>query len=149
MALSAINLWTGAPLLALWIGSRVTRSSRPTMGVVFLIAAVLFACSLGLIAVLNRASAAHDRLTGRRQAVRRHVSWLRSMRAERVDWERSRASLTALDRLLVVVVVLAVLAFEAWFFFASPSPIDPGPSKDYGSTGAGAGAVVHHGHVLA
>ena len=131
MALSAVNIWTGAPLLAVWVGSRVVKSStQVTMASVALIVAVLFATCLGLIYVLNAASLAHDRLTGRPRTVRRHVPWLRSMRAERVNWEREKEQVTALERLLVIVVVLAFLAFEAWFFFYSPSPIGPGPYKD-------------------
>ena len=130
MALAALNIWTGAPLLAVWVGSRVVDSTQVTMGAVFLVVVVLFTTCLALIWALNAASAAHDQLTGRRQAVRRHVPWLRSMRAERVDYERSKASVTALDRIVVVMVVLAVIAFELWFFIASPSPIAPGPSKD-------------------
>ena len=131
MGLAAINIWTGAPLLALWVGSRIVEtSSSVTMLSVFVIAVVLFAASLGLIYLLNVASLAHDRLTGRPQTVRRHVPCLRSMRAERVNWERDRTEITFVERLLVIMVVLAFLAFEAWFFFASPSPIAPGPSKD-------------------
>ena len=130
MALAAINIWTGSPLLALWVGSLVVSSSQVTMSAVGLIVLTMFATSLALIAVLNAASATHDRLTGREQTVRRHVPWLRSMRAERISDERVRDPLTMLDRILVVVVVVAVLAFEAWFFIADPSPIAPGPSKD-------------------
>jgi hypothetical protein len=123
MALAAINIWTGSPLLAVWVGSRVVETSQPTMGAVFLIVVVLAALSLALIYVLNAASAAHDRLTGRRQAVRRHVPWLRSMRAERTEHERDKRRLTVLERMLVISVVAAVLLFEIWFFFYSGSPI--------------------------
>ena len=130
MILAALNIWTGAPLFALWVGSRVVNSMQVTMGAVFLVAATLFATCLGLIYLLSAASLAHDRITGRKQTVRRHVPWLRSMRAERVNWERDRAQVTSLDRIIVVTVVLAVIAFEIWFFVASPSPIAPGPSKD-------------------
>lgn len=130
MVLSALNIWTGAPLLAVWVGSRAVDSTQVTMGAVFLVVVVLFTTCLALIWALNAASAAHDQLTGRRQAVRRHVPWLRSMRAERVDYERSKATVTTLDRIVVIMVVIAVLAFELWFFIASPSPIAPGPSKD-------------------
>jgi hypothetical protein len=129
VALAAINIWTGSPLLALWIGSRVATSTRPSMSILALIAAVMFGTSLLLIAALNQASLAHDRLTGRRPGVRRHVPWLRSMRAERVQDERDRSELTTADRIVVGTVVLAVVLFEAWFFFASPSPIEPGPAK--------------------
>jgi len=130
MVLCTLNIWTGAPLLALWVGSRAVDSTQVTMSAVFLVVVVLFAACLALIWALNLASAAHDQLTGRRQAVRRHVPWLRSMRAERVDYERSRTTVTVLDRIVVGMVVLAVVAFELWFFIASPSPIAPGPSKD-------------------
>ena len=130
MVLCTLNIWTGAPLLAVWIGSRVVDSTQPTMGAVFLVIVVLFSTCLALIWALNAASAAHDELTGRKQAVRRHVPWLRSMRAERVNWERDKSTVTTLDRIVVVMVVLAVIAFELWFFIASPSPIAPGPSKD-------------------
>ena len=130
MTLSAINIWTGAPLLAVWVGSRVVDSTQVTMGSVFLVVVVLFTTCLGLIYVLNEASAAHDRLTGRKQTVRRHVPWLRSMRAERVEWESKRIGVTAMERMLVVMIVVVFIAFEIWFFFYSPSPIGPGPYKD-------------------
>jgi hypothetical protein len=32
--------------------------------------------------------------------------------------------------ILIGMVVLVVALFEVWFFFYSPSPIEPGPSKD-------------------
>lgn len=131
MALSAINIWTGAPLLAVWVGSRAVQSStQVSMGSVFLVVVVLFATCLALIYVLSWASTTYDHLTGRPQTVKRHVPWLRSMRAERVDYERERTTITALERVMVITVVLAILAFELWFFIYSPSPIAPGPSKD-------------------
>jgi hypothetical protein len=124
MALCAVNLWTGGPLLALWVGSRAATSSRPTMGAVALVVATLAAVSLLLVRALNEASAAHDRLSGRVRTGHRQPPWLRSMRAERTDWERERAaSLGALDRVLVAAVVAAVVAFEVWFFLFSGSSL--------------------------
>ena len=131
IALSAINIWTGAPLLAVWVGSRVSSSSTSvTMAPVLLVIVVLFATCLALIYALSWASWRYDALTGRPQTVKRHVPWLRSVRGERVDWERDRQATTYLERILVIMVVLAFIAFEIWFFVASPSPIAPGPSKD-------------------
>jgi uncharacterized membrane protein (DUF485 family) len=123
MTLAALNIWTGAPLLAVWVGSRVVATSQPTMGAIFLVIVVLFASCIGLIYVLNNASMSYDELTGRKQQVRRHVPWLRSMRAERVEHESEKVGMTSLERLLVAMVVLAVTLFEIWFFFFSPSPI--------------------------
>ena len=130
MTLAVVNLWTGSPLLAVWVGARFASSTRPSMTAVLVIVVVMFGTSLALISALGRASLAHDRLTGRRQSVRRHVPWLRSMRAERVQEERDKTAVTALDRIVVAVVVVAVIAFEVWFFFYSGSPIEPGPSSD-------------------
>ncbi|HEV3000620.1 MAG TPA: hypothetical protein VGW75_07765 [Solirubrobacteraceae bacterium] len=131
MALAALNIWTGAPLLAVWVGSRVvTSSTQVTMGAVLLVVVVLFAACLALVWALSWASATYDRITGRQQTVRRHVPWLRSMRAERVNYERAKHEVTALERMLVIMVAVVVIAFEVWFFFFSPSPIGPGPSKD-------------------
>ncbi len=44
-------------------------------------------------------------------------------RAERVEHETVKTGMTPLERLLVLMVVLAVTLFENWFFFFSPSPI--------------------------
>lgn len=130
MVLSVLNIWTGAPLLAIWVGGLFAESTRVSMTVVFLVMVVLFVTCLALIWALNAASARHDVITGRRQGVKRHVPWLRSMRAERVDYERERATVTTLDRIVVAMVVVAVIVFEAWFFLAAPSPIEPGPYAD-------------------
>ncbi|HEV2814850.1 MAG TPA: hypothetical protein VGW10_16460 [Solirubrobacteraceae bacterium] len=123
MALAAVNIWTGAPLLAVWVGSRASTSSRPSMGPVFLVILVLAVACLALMWVLSWASNTYDEITGRPQSVRRHVPWLRSMRAERVNYEREKDAVTPLERVLVVAVALAVVVFEVWFFFFSGSSI--------------------------
>ena len=75
----------------------------------------------GLSALSNR----HDRLTGKSATVRRHTPWLRSMSGERpANMPGVRAQLNALEYVLVVGVILAVLAFEYWFFFKAGSPLD-------------------------
>jgi hypothetical protein len=133
MALSAINIWTGAPLLAVWVGSRVaTSATSVTMAPVLLVVVVLFASCLALIYALSWTSTRYDALTGRPQTVKRHVPWLRSVRGERVDYEREKTEVTLLERMLVIMVLVAVIAFEIWFFFYSPSPIAPGPYSEQG-----------------
>lgn len=125
MTLAALNVWTGGPLAALWIGSRVQGEGPPSMAAVFTAAASLVAISVGLLRVLASLGSAYDRLVGGGPTVRRHVPWLRSMRGERPQYEGEETPrLSALELILVVMVVLAVIAFEIWFFFFSPSPID-------------------------
>jgi hypothetical protein len=124
MLVVALNVWTGSPLLALWIGSRLQGSGPPKMGPVFVVVVAFAVLSFGLATVLARLGDVYNRMTGQTATVHRHVAWLRSMRGERPQYPGERAEVTALEQILVIAVVLAVLAFEIWFFFFSGSPID-------------------------
>jgi hypothetical protein len=124
MAVVTSNIWTGGPLLALWIGSRVQGEGPPDMGAVAAAAVSLGVISYALVRILAHLDAAYARLTGRRSTVSRHVPWLRSMRGERPHQQRRVRDLSPLEIVLVVSVVIVVALFEVWFFFYSPSPID-------------------------
>jgi hypothetical protein len=125
MGFIAMNLWIGGPLLALWIGSRVQAESGASLTIRPTTALVVFA-SLGLITVvlvkiLRVVSDAYDRATGVGPAKRKHDSWVAT---ERKNQPGVRPSLSTLERTLVIVVAIAALTFEIWFFFYSTSPID-------------------------
>jgi hypothetical protein len=125
MGAAAVNVWTGSPLAALWIGSRVQGSSQsPTMAPVFVVAACIAVFSYGLLRVLRWLGGWYDRLTGRRAAVREHVPWLRSLRGERPHEAGPEYSLSALDIVMCVSVIVLIALFEYWFFFLSTSSID-------------------------
>lgn len=124
MGVAALNIWTGAPLVALWIGSQAQGSGPPTMTSVFVVVVAFAALAFGLIAVLGRLGRAHDRLAGHAPTVDAHVPWLRSMRGERASYDGDPARLSGLERVLVAMVVVVVLVFEIWFLFYSTSPID-------------------------
>jgi hypothetical protein len=124
MALVAVNVWTGGPLFALWVGSRVQGEGSPTMAGVFAVIGAVAAISFLLLRVLGWLGARYDALAGTTSRVRTHAPWLRSMRGEREVYPGEAAHLTALERVLVVTVVIAALAFEIWFFFFSGSSID-------------------------
>jgi hypothetical protein len=124
MAISAVSLWTAAPLLGLWVGSRVAPSSGISMLAVLAVVATIAACWT-LLRALSWMSFTYDRLTDRSATVRRHTPWLRSMRGEREHGQPgAEAHLTPLEYVLVGAVLLAWVAFEMWFFFFSSSPID-------------------------
>jgi hypothetical protein len=89
--------------------------------VVVIALSVISLISLRLLGYLNRV---HERMTGQTATVRQHTPWLRSMRGERPQYGGVEPTLTALERILVVMVVTAFVAFEIWFFFFSSSPID-------------------------
>lgn len=118
-----LNIWTGGPLLAVWVGSRVAGSSGLSMGALFTIVAVLATTSIGLTVALGWVSARYDELTGRPQEARRTSPWLRSMSGEREEFARKRHGVSAVERIVVLSAGLGVLAFEVWFFFFSGSPI--------------------------
>ena len=125
MTAASMNVFTGAPLLALWIGSRVQGTSQqPTMAPVALVAVSMGVFGFVLLRVLRRLGNAYDRATGRRPTIREHVPWLRSLRGERPLEAGDDYSLTALEIILCAVVILAIGAFEYWFFFESGSSID-------------------------
>jgi hypothetical protein len=125
MSLTTVNIWTGGPLFALWVGSRVQSSGPPSMAAVGVVAVVLGAVSYGLVRLLALFDSVYDRLTGRGSQVSRHVPWLRSMRGERPHDDKRRArDLSPLEWILIISVVVVVIAFEIWFFFFSGSPID-------------------------
>jgi hypothetical protein len=123
MAVVAINIWTGSPLLALWIGSRIQGDASVSMGAVFAVIACLVVTSLLLVRLLGVLGARHDRLMGLPEAPRRQQPWLRSLSGERASEQRRRARVSALDAVLVATVVLAAAAFEVWFFFFSGASI--------------------------
>lgn len=128
-AVVGLNVWTGSPLFALWVGSRVEdrlAATGPTMGAFAVVVVTMGATSWALLRLLYRLQATYLKLLGR--PPRRYRStWLRSMRAERGEWERQHdpeAKATPFEITVMVCVVAAVAAFEIWFFFYSPSPID-------------------------
>lgn len=139
MGVAALNIWTGAPLIALWVGSQTQGSGPPTMTSVGVVVVVFAALGYGLVILLGRLGRLHDRLAGTTPTVRAHAPWLRSMGGERELYEGERPQLTGLERVLVVTVVIVTVVFEVWFLFYSTSPIDSRSGR--GAVGDGPAAV--------
>jgi uncharacterized membrane protein len=125
-ALAAINVWTGAPLFALWVGSRVQGTDGLSMTAVAAVVGVLAVLVIALAWALTRLSAMYDELTGRPHAARHTSPWLRSMRDERASYVKRKYRISGVERVVVVTVAAAVLAFEIWFFFFAGSSIPHG-----------------------
>jgi hypothetical protein len=122
-ALVAINIWTGGPLLALWVGSQAVGSRTLSMGAVFLVVVVLAVVEVGLAAELGWLSSKYDALTGRPVGARRTSPWLRSMRGEREEVYRQSRGISGVERIVVLSVVACMIAFEVWFFFFAGSSL--------------------------
>jgi hypothetical protein len=123
-ALTSINIWTGAPLLAVWVGSQVQAAQdRLSMTALFAVVVTLAATVFALAWLLAWINGRYDELTGRSQEARYTSPWLRSMRGERETDVRRKHGISAVERVVVISVVGAVLAFEVWFFFFAGSSL--------------------------
>lgn len=112
----SINLWTGGPVVALWVGSRVQASvGQLSMAAVGATVGVLIVVTFLLYRVLAYLSLRYDEAIGR-TTPRQQAAWLKPMSGERRALS-VRRPLTAVERIVIVSVVIAVLAFEVWFFF--------------------------------
>src|SRR5712692_8354052 len=70
-AVAALNVWTGAPLLALVIGSKVQGNSHLSMGTVFAVIIVFAILEFLLAWALSWLNASYDTITGRAVEARR------------------------------------------------------------------------------
>jgi hypothetical protein len=130
MAFLALNVWTGSPLLAVWLGSKVQGDeSQPSMGAYAVVIIALIAFSWGLYQLLKVVMSAYQDATGTTPTVRSHAPWLRSMRGERPDYPGNTARISGAERVVVVTVLIAAAVFEIWFFFFSGSSIGGGGGR--------------------
>jgi hypothetical protein len=119
-AFVTVNIWTGCPLAALWVGAQTVQERRVTMTSIFVIVTVLAVLVFASAFALAWLNASYDELIGRRR-IERRPAWLRSMRGESEGHISQRVGITALERVVMYNVYIAVLALAAWFvFFAGP-----------------------------
>jgi Ca2+/Na+ antiporter len=120
-AFLAINLWTGAPLFALWVGSQAVGQSTLSMGAVFLVVAVLATVVMAMVFALTWLDATYNRLTGHPLRENR-LTWLRSMNTQGETVSEGIPT-TALERIVMASVYIAVILFVVWFFLYARSPL--------------------------
>lgn len=117
-ALVAVNIWTGAPLLALWVGSRFVGTTRLSMGAVAIVVIALAVFVGTLVWLLGRLNAAYVELIVPPGSNARVPSpWLRSMRDEREALIAESRSMNAIERIAIVSATVCALALNVWFFF--------------------------------
>lgn len=123
-ALVSINIWTGSPLLAVWVGSKVQGSfAAPKMEAVGAVIGVLALLLFASTWVLSWLNAKYDSVAGRPAPRRRTYPWMESMRSERHAQVRREIGVSAVEKVVVASVVAAVLAIEIWFFFFAGSSL--------------------------
>lgn len=121
-AFLSINLWTGAPLLALWVGSHSSDDTVLSMRAVCIVVLVLAVLVLVIAIALTWLSNTYDELVGRPQSERR-MPWLRSMRGEAEGHISARVGITLPERIVMTSVYLAVIALLIWFLFFAGSSL--------------------------
>jgi hypothetical protein len=121
MAIVAVNIWTGSPLFALWVGSKVQGDGPPKMSALVAVIAVLGTVSFLLYQLMRRIGRAYDDAAGVTPSVRTHAPWMRSMRDEEKR-DTAAARIPPTEQIVVVSVIVAVIAFEIWFFFFAGAP---------------------------
>jgi hypothetical protein len=120
-AFVAANIWTGAPLLALWIGSHAVGQTALSMKAVAIVVAVLATTVFALAVLLTWLNDTYRRLAATAPE-RRQPQWLSHLGEEHAH-SRVRLSLTPVERVTVIGVPLAMTAFVIWFFFIAGSPL--------------------------
>ncbi|HWK25320.1 MAG TPA: hypothetical protein VNS09_02085 [Solirubrobacter sp.] len=117
MAIGSVAMWIGVPLGLIYGAAQLAGASGPSAGPYVL---VIVGLPIGMAVVgtgLGYLDRVHARVTGRVDAPHR-APWLRSLRGERAPAPRGGV----LDRVMIVSVALALLAFAVWFFgFAGSS----------------------------
>jgi hypothetical protein len=118
------NIWTGAPLLALWVGSQVVAKRTLSMAAVGVVVVVLAALEFVLAVALTWLNNVYDEITGRPRAERR-ATWLRSMRGEAEGHISQRVGTTTLEWIVMINVYIAIITLAIWyvFFAGPPSPL--------------------------
>ena len=122
-ALLAVNAWTGAPLLALWIGSHSQGGEVLSTRGVLIVLVVLSVLVFMIGWALTWLSARYDDLSGRPRLASLTSPWHRAKRGDRVQDIRSRYGISAPEKAVAASVIVGVLALELWFFFVAGSPL--------------------------
>ena len=118
-AFITVNIWTGLPVLALWVGSQVAGRRQLTMAGVGMVVLVLAAFELAALVGLAWLNNVYDELTGRAR-VERRPPWMRSMRDVAEGHISQRVGITLLERIIIVNVYIVVIGLLVWLVVFAP-----------------------------
>lgn len=118
-ALVTVNVWTGCPLLALWVGSRAVGKGELSMAAVVVVLVVLGVLELTMMLVLAWLTGLYDELIGL-QRPEQSASWIRRLCAPESAGLDRRLQITTLEGIVVINVYVAVTTLVAWYLFFAP-----------------------------
>jgi hypothetical protein len=119
-AFLSINLWTGAPLFALWVGSQFVGENRLSMTAVGIVVVTLAILLFSMSVALVRLNDAYRRITGHPLRENR-MTWLRSFNLRR-ETVGEGIPTTLLERIVMWNVYIAVIALVVYYFAVPQSP---------------------------
>jgi hypothetical protein len=117
----ALAVALGIPLAWVWIASQLAGNERDLTPSLAILIAFGIVVSYWLALVVGSRLRRHWVGESAERARQRRMSWNRSFRDEPLH-EANRES-DPVERVFVVVAVIAVIAFEIWFFFFAGSPL--------------------------
>jgi hypothetical protein len=121
-ALVTVNIWTGCPLLSLWVGSQAVGQRTLSMASVVVVLVVLGALEFVMLIVLAWLASIYDELIGLARA-EPQGSWLRNLCKPQAEAQRSRnVAMTSLEGIVVINVYVAVITLVTWYFLFAPHP---------------------------
>ena len=120
-AFLAINVWTGSPLFALWVGSQAVGQRALSMTAVCVVVIVLAVMELGILFALAWLDASYKELTGHPLRENR-LTWLRAKSAERESVGQGIRT-SVLERIVMVNVYIATIGLVVYFFLFPQSPL--------------------------
>ena len=120
-ALATVNIWTGCPLLALWVGSQAVGERSLSMTAVVVVLLVMGALELATLLLLGWLTNIYDELIGLRRS-ELEVTWIRRLCAPDSAGLNRRLQLTSLEGIVVINVYVAVTTLIAWYLFLAPHP---------------------------
>jgi hypothetical protein len=104
------------------VGSQVSGQTVLSIKAVFVVILVFAVLVAAMAVALTWLNNTYDELIGRPR-IERRVPWLRSMRAEAEGHISSRAGETALERIVMISVYIAVIMFLIWLVFLAGSMV--------------------------
>jgi hypothetical protein len=115
----------GIPLVWVWIASQLAGTRQDVTPSLALLITTGILVSYWVVLVVGSSLRRHWVSDAEHQARMRRMSWNRSFRDE--PRHASDDESDPIERLFVIVAVLAVIAFEIWFLFFAGSPLPNQP----------------------
>jgi hypothetical protein len=115
-ALVTVNVWTGCPLLALWVGSRAVGTGELSMFAVVVVLVMLGLLELVMMLALSWLTGVYDELIGL-QHPEQSATWIRRLCAPESAGLNRRLRITTLEGIVVINVYVAVTTLIVWYVF--------------------------------